>query len=79
MERKKRKLKDNVGSYNESCECGSASTKGYVAYFGVQECPKILKDEGFLSTIRRFLPIKYGAILQSCLVPYWRYAPAQDI
>ena len=44
MERKKRKLKDNVGSYNESCECGSASTKGYMAHFGVQELPKILKE-----------------------------------
>ena len=44
MGRRKRKLKDNVGSYNESCECGSASTKGYMAYFGVQECPKILKE-----------------------------------
>ena len=43
MERKKRELKGNVGSYNESCECGSASTKGYVAYFVVQKCPKILK------------------------------------
>ena len=28
----------------EECECGSASTKGYVAYFVVQECPKILKE-----------------------------------
>ena len=44
MERRKRKLKDNVGSYNESCECGSASTKGYMAHFGVQELPKILKE-----------------------------------
>ena len=44
MEKRKRKLKDNVGSYNESCECGSASTKGYMAYFGVQKCPKILKE-----------------------------------
>ena len=43
MGRKKRKLKDSVGSYNESCECGSASTKGYMAHFGVQELPKILK------------------------------------
>ena len=43
MERKKRKIKDNVGSYNESCECESASTKGYMAHFGVQELPKILK------------------------------------
>ena len=79
MERKKRKLKDNVGLYNESCGCESASTKGYMAHFSVQNFAKILKDEGFLSTIRRFLPIKYGAILQSCLVPYWRYVPAQDI
>ena len=44
MERKKRILKDNVGSNNESCECGSASTKGYMAHFGVQELPKILKE-----------------------------------
>ena len=44
MERRKRKLKDNVGSYNESCECGSASTKGYMANFVVQELPKILKE-----------------------------------
>ena len=43
MERKKRKLKDSVGSYNESCGCESASTKGYMAHFGVQEFPKILK------------------------------------
>ena len=43
MERKKRILKDNVGSNNESCECGSASTKGYMAHFVVQEFPKILK------------------------------------
>ena len=44
MERRKRKLKDNAGSYNESCECGSASTKGYMAHFGVQELPIILKE-----------------------------------
>ena len=44
MERKKRKLKDNVGSYNESCGCESASTKGYMAHFVVQEFPKILKE-----------------------------------
>ena len=44
MGRKKRELKDNVGSYNESCECGSASTKGYVAYFSVQNFAKILKE-----------------------------------
>jgi hypothetical protein len=44
MGRKKRELKDNVGSYNESCECESASTKGYMAHFGVQECPKSLKE-----------------------------------
>ena len=44
MERKKRKLKDNVGSYNESCECESASTKGYMAHFGVQNFAKILKE-----------------------------------
>ena len=44
MERKRRILKDNVGSNNESCECGSASTKGYMAHFGVQELPKILKE-----------------------------------
>ena len=44
MERRKRKLKDNVGSYNESCGCGSASTKGYMAHFGVQNFAKILKE-----------------------------------
>ena len=44
MERRKRKLKDNVGSYNESCECGSASTKGYMAYFVVQNFAKNLKE-----------------------------------
>ena len=44
MERRKRKLKDNVGSYNESCECGSASTKGYVAHFDVQNFTKNLKE-----------------------------------
>ena len=43
MERKKRKLKDNVGSYNESSECGSAGTRGYMAHFGVRKCPKNLK------------------------------------
>jgi hypothetical protein len=43
MGRKKRELKDNVGSYNESCGCESASTKGYMAHFVVQEFPKILK------------------------------------
>ena len=43
MERKKRKLKDSVGSYNESCEFGSAGTKGCMAHFVVQEFPKILK------------------------------------
>ena len=43
-EEKKRKIKDNVGSYNESCGCESASTKGYMAHFGVQELPKILKE-----------------------------------
>ena len=26
-------IKDNVGSYNESCECGSASTKGVRGVF----------------------------------------------
>ena len=36
-------MKDNAGSYNESCECGSASTKGYMAHFGVQEYLNILK------------------------------------
>ena len=43
MGRKKRELKDNIGSYNESCGCESASTKGYMAHFVVQEFPKILK------------------------------------
>ena len=44
MERKKRELKDNVGSYNESCECESASTKVYAAQFVLQKCPKSLKE-----------------------------------
>ena len=44
MERKKRKLKDSVGSYNESCGCESASTKGYVGDFSVQNFAKILKE-----------------------------------
>ena len=43
MERRKKKLKDNVGSNNESCGCGSASTKGYMAHFGVHKLPKNLK------------------------------------
>ena len=62
-ERKKSKLKDDVDTYNEGCECESASTRGYVVHFGVQNYLKILKDEGFVLTISRFLPIKYGAIL----------------
>ena len=44
MGNEKKEIKDNVGSNNESCECGSASTKGYMAHFGVQELPKILKE-----------------------------------
>ena len=44
MERRKRKLKDNVGSYNESCECGSAGMKGYMAHFDVQQKTKSLKE-----------------------------------
>ncbi len=44
MERRKKRVKDNVGSYKECCECESASTEGYMARFGVQECPKMLKE-----------------------------------
>ena len=44
MERKKRKIKDNVGSYNESCDKESASTKVYAAHFVLQKCPKSLKE-----------------------------------
>ena len=43
MGNEKKKIKDNAGSYNERCECDSASTKGYMAHFGVQKYPKILK------------------------------------
>ena len=43
MERREKKLKDSVGLYNESCECESACTKGYKAYFGVQNLLKSLK------------------------------------
>ena len=43
MEKRKKRVKDNVGSYKESCECESASTKGYMAHFGLQKCPKVLK------------------------------------
>ena len=50
MERKKRILKDNVGSNNESCECGSTSTKGgtwrILAYKNVRKFLKeLLKKE----------------------------------
>ena len=44
MERREKRLKDSVGLYNESCECESACTNGYKAYFGVQILLKILKD-----------------------------------
>ena len=44
MARKERKVRDNVGSYNESCEYDNACTKGYMAYFGVQNLLKILKE-----------------------------------
>ena len=43
MGNEKKKIKDNAGSYNERCECDSASTKGYMAHFGVRKCPKNLK------------------------------------
>lgn len=49
MEKRKKRVKDNVGSYKESCECESASTKGYMAHFGLQKCPKVLK--GITGTI----------------------------
>ena len=44
MERKKSRVKDNVGSYNESCDKESASTKVYAAHFVLQKCPKSLKE-----------------------------------
>ena len=44
MERKKSRVKDNVGSYNESCDKECASTKVYAAQFVLQKCPKILKE-----------------------------------
>lgn len=44
MERREKKQKDNVSSYNESCECGSVGTKGYMAHFGVQKKTKSLKE-----------------------------------
>ena len=44
MERKKNRIKDNVGSYNESCDKESASTRVYMAYFVLQKCPKSLKE-----------------------------------
>ena len=44
MERKKNRIKDNVGSYNESCDKESASTKVYAAHFVLQKCPKTLKE-----------------------------------
>ena len=44
MEKRKKRVKDNVGSYKESCECESACTKGYKAYFGVQILLKFLKE-----------------------------------
>ena len=44
MERKKNRIKDNVGSYNESCDKESASTKVYAAHFVLQKCPKSLKE-----------------------------------
>ena len=44
MGRRENKLKDNVGLYKGKCECGSACTKEYKAYFGVQKCPKIFKE-----------------------------------
>ena len=44
MERRKKRIKDNVGSYKEYCECESACTNGYKAYFGVQILRKFLKE-----------------------------------
>ena len=44
MERKKSRVKDNVGSYNESCDKKSAGTRGYAAHFMLQKCPKSLKE-----------------------------------
>ena len=43
MERREKKEKDNVGLYKGQCGCESASTKGYMAHFGLQKCPKNLK------------------------------------
>ena len=37
-------LQENFLFTIEGCECCSASTKGYMAHFGVQELPKILKE-----------------------------------
>ena len=45
MERKKSRVKDNVGLYNESCDKKSAGTKGYMAYFVLRKCPKSLKED----------------------------------
>ena len=44
MERKKRTLKDDVGSNNESCECGSASTKGIWRILAYKNVRKFLKE-----------------------------------
>ena len=61
---RKEGLKGSGSSYsNEKSGCGNACTSVYKAYFGVRKLPKNLKEEGFISTIGWFLPIKYGAIL----------------
>ena len=44
MERKKNRIIENVGSYNESCDKESASTRGYMAHFVLQKSPKTLKE-----------------------------------
>ena len=45
MGRRENEVNDSLGLYNESCECGSACTNGYKAYFGVQNLLKILKEK----------------------------------
>ena len=44
MERRGNEVNSSLGLYNESCECESACTNGYKAYFGVQSLLKILKE-----------------------------------
>ena len=44
IERKESLLKDNVGSNNESCECGGASTKGIWRILAYKNIQKSLKE-----------------------------------